>query len=280
MQNINWYPGHMKKTRELIQENLKMVDAVIEVIDARIPVSSRNPIIDELVKTKPRIIVLNKSDLADEKLSRQWEEKLKADGSSVLSMNCMSGAGVKELFKLLEKMAADRNKDRTMQKAYRLMIVGVPNVGKSSLINRMTGRKSAQTGDRPGVTRGKQWLKLQNNMQLLDTPGILWPKFEDPKAGLNLAFCGSIKDEILDVPTLGMELIGVLAENYPELLTARYKLEEIAETPLENMENMAMKRGCILPGKRIDYERIGKLVLDEFRGGKIGRITLESAKDA
>lgn len=280
MQNINWYPGHMKKTRELIQENLKMVDAVIEVIDARIPISSRNPIIDELVKTKPRIIVLNKSDLADEKLSRQWEEKLKADGSSVLSMNCMSGAGVKELFKLLEKMAADRNKDRTMQKAYRLMIVGVPNVGKSSLINRMTGRKSAQTGDRPGVTRGKQWLKLQNNMQLLDTPGILWPKFEDPKAGLNLAFCGSIKDEILDVPTLGMELIGVLAENYPELLTARYKLDEIAETPLENMENMAMKRGCILPGKRIDYERIGKLVLDEFRGGKIGRITLESAQNA
>lgn len=278
MQNINWYPGHMKKTRELIQENLKMVDAVIEVIDARIPISSRNPIIDELVKTKPRIIVLNKSDLADEKLSRQWEEKLKADGSSALSMNCMSGAGVKELFKLLEKMAADRNKDRTMQKAYRLMIVGVPNVGKSSLINRMTGRKSAQTGDRPGVTRGKQWLKLQNNMQLLDTPGILWPKFEDPKAGLNLAFCGSIKDEILDVPTLGMELIGVLAENYPELLTARYKLDEIAETPLENMENMAMKRGCILPGKRIDYERIGKLVLDEFRGGKIGRITLESAQ--
>lgn len=280
MQNINWYPGHMKKTRELIQENLKMVDAVIEVIDARIPISSRNPIIDELVKTKPRIIVLNKSDLADDKLSRQWEEKLKADGSSVLSMNCMSGAGVKELFKLLEKMAADRNKDRTMQKAYRLMIVGVPNVGKSSLINRMTGRKSAQTGDRPGVTRGKQWLKLQNNMQLLDTPGILWPKFEDPKAGLNLAFCGSIKDEILDVPTLGMELIGVLAENYPELLTARYKLDEIAETPLENMENMAMKRGCILPGKRIDYERIGKLVLDEFRGGKIGRITLESAQNA
>lgn len=280
MQNINWYPGHMKKTRELIQENLKMVDAVIEVIDARIPISSRNPIIDELVKTKPRIIVLNKSDLADEKLSRQWEEKLKADGSSALSMNCMSGAGVKELFKLLEKMAADRNKDRTMQKAYRLMIVGVPNVGKSSLINRMTGRKSAQTGDRPGVTRGKQWLKLQNNMQLLDTPGILWPKFEDPKAGLNLAFCGSIKDEILDVPTLGMELIGVLAENYPELLTARYKLDEIAETPLENMENMAIKRGCILPGKRIDYERIGKLVLDEFRGGKIGRITLESAQDA
>ncbi|MDO4746126.1 MAG: ribosome biogenesis GTPase YlqF [Bacillota bacterium] len=278
MQNINWYPGHMKKTRELIQENLKMVDACIEVIDARIPVSSRNPIIDELVKSKPRIIVLNKSDLADAARSKAWEEKFRAEGHRVLSMNCMSGAGVKELFKMLEKMAADKNKDRTMQKPYRLMIVGVPNVGKSSLINRMTGKKSAQTGDRPGVTRGKQWLKLSNNMQLLDTPGILWPKFEDPKAGLDLAFCGSIKDEILDVPTLGMELIGVLAENYPDLLMERYKLEEIAETPLENMENMAMKRGCILPGKRIDYERIGKLVLDEFRGGKIGRITLEEAK--
>ena len=280
MQNINWYPGHMKKTRELIQENLKMVDAVIEVIDARIPVSSRNPIIDELVKSKPRIIVLNKSDLADEKISKAWEEKFKAEGNRVLSMNCMSGAGVKDLFKILEKMAADKNKDRVMQKAFRLMIVGVPNVGKSSLINRMTGKKSAQTGDRPGVTKGKQWLKLANNMQLLDTPGILWPKFEDPKAGLDLAFCGSIKDEILDVPTLGMELIGVLAENYPDLLMERYKLEEIAETPLENMENMAMKRGCILPGKRIDYERIGKLVLDEFRGGKIGRITLEEPERA
>lgn len=278
MQNINWYPGHMKKTRELIQENLKMVDAVIEVIDARIPISSRNPIIDELVKSKPRIIVLNKSDLADAGRSKAWEEKFKADGNRVLSMNCMSGAGVKDLFKVLEKMNTEKNKDRVIQKPFRLMIVGVPNVGKSSLINRMTGKKSAQTGDRPGVTKGKQWLKLQNNMQLLDTPGILWPKFEDPKAGLNLAFCGSIKDEILDVPTLGMELIGVLAENYPDLLMERYKLAEIAETPLENMENMAMKRGCILPGKRIDYERIGKLVLDEFRGGKIGRITLEEAE--
>lgn len=275
IENINWYPGHMKKTRELIQQNLKMVDAVIEVIDARIPISSRNPIIDELVKTKPRIIVLNKSDLADDKACRQWADKLRADGSMTLSMNCMNGSGVKELFKLLEKMEKEKNKDKVLQKAYRLMIVGVPNVGKSSLINRMTGRKSAQTGDRPGVTKGKQWLKLANGMQLLDTPGILWPKFEDPKAGLNLAFCGSIKDEILDVATLGMELIGVLAQRYPELLQQRYKLDEIAETPLENMENMALKRGCILPGKRIDYERIGKLVLDEFRSSKIGRITLE-----
>lgn len=273
--NINWYPGHMKKTRELIQENLKMVDAVIEVIDARIPISSRNPIIDELVKSKPRIIVLNKSDLADDKAVKDWAETFRRQGNKALAMNCMSGAGSKELFRLLSSMEAEKNKDKVRQKPYRLMIVGVPNVGKSSLINRMTGKKSAQTGDRPGVTRGKQWLRLQNGMQLLDTPGILWPKFEDPKAGLNLAFCGSIKDEILDVPTLAMELIGVLAEHYPQFLMDRYKLEETGETPLETMEMMAQKRGCILPGKRIDYERIGKLTLDEFRGGKIGRITLE-----
>ena len=280
MENINWYPGHMKKTRELIQENLRLVDAVIEVIDARIPVSSRNPIIDELVKSKPRIIVLNKSDLADGSMSRSWEEHFRKEGSRALSMNCMSGTGVKQLFGILEKMAEEKNRERSMQKPFRLMIVGVPNVGKSSLINRMTGKKSAQTGDRPGVTRGKQWLKLKNGMQLLDTPGILWPKFEDPKAGMDLAFCGSIKDEILDVPTLGMELIGVLASQYLEMLMERYKLDEIAETPLENMENMAVKRGCILPGKRIDYERIGRLVLDEFRSAKIGRITLEKPQNA
>lgn len=275
MENINWYPGHMKKTKELIKENMKMVDAVIEVIDARIPVSSRNPIIDELVKSKPKIIALNKSDLADGKASKVWAERFRNEGNRVLLMNCMNGMGIKELFGILEKMEAQKNKDKVRQKPYRLMIVGVPNVGKSSLINRMTGKKSARTGDRPGVTKGKQWLRLQNNMQLLDTPGILWPKFEDPKVGLNLAFCGSIKDEILDVPTLGMELTEVLAENYPDLLSERYKLEELAKMPLENMENMALKRGCILPGKRIDYERIAKLVLDEFRGGKIGRITLE-----
>lgn len=279
IQNINWYPGHMKKTRELIKENLKMVDAVIEVIDARIPVSSRNPIIDELVSSKARVIVLNKSDLADSSASNAWIQKFRREGNEALAMNCMSGTGVKELFRLLEKMEAEKNSERKTQRPFRLMIVGVPNVGKSSLINRMTGRKSAKTGDRPGVTRGKQWLKMSNNMQLLDTPGILWPKFEDPKTGMNLAFCGSVKDEILDVPTLGMELIGVLSSNYPELLTERYKLEELCDTPLENMEAMAVKRGCILPGKRIDYERIARLVLDEFRGGKIGRITLERCEN-
>lgn len=275
IENINWYPGHMKKTRELIQENLKMVDLVIEVIDARIPLSSRNPIIDELVQNKKRIIVLNKSDLSDRAENEKWAAYFKDAGSLAVTMNCMSGGGVNQLYKVLEKEQAAKNAGRPVKKPLRMMIVGVPNVGKSSLINRMTGRKSAQTGDRPGVTRGKQWLALKNGMQLLDTPGILWPKFEDPKAGLDLAFCGSIKDEILDTATLAMELIGVLSEEYPKLLMERYKLAEISETPLATMEDIAAKRGFILPGKRIDYERCARTVLDEFRGGRIGHITLE-----
>ncbi|MBQ9060673.1 MAG: ribosome biogenesis GTPase YlqF [Firmicutes bacterium] len=273
--NINWYPGHMKKTRELIRENLKMVDAVVEVTDARIPVSSRNPLIDEILGNKPRIIALNKSDLADSASCKSWISWFEQQGFEAVSMNANSGSGIKDLLRILEKMEREKNSASAVKRPFRLMIVGVPNVGKSSLINRMTGRKSAKTGDKPGVTKGKQWIKLSNGMQLLDTPGILWPKFEDPKAGVNLAFCGSIKDEIMDLPTLGMELIGVLGEHYPDLLMDRYKLEEIGQTPLETMEAMAMKRGCILPGKRIDYERIGRLVLDEFRAGKIGRITLE-----
>ena len=278
IENINWYPGHMKKTRELIQENLKMVDLVIEVIDARIPVSSRNPIIDDLVKSKQRIIVLNKSDLSDEAANRQWADEFRKDGSIVLQMNCMSGQGVNQLFKTLSRLQDEKNKDQIRKKPLRMMIVGVPNVGKSSLINRMTGKKSAKTGDRPGVTKGKQWLALENGMQLLDTPGILWPKFEDPEVGLNLAFCGSIKDEILDMATLALELIKVLAADYPKLLMERYKLDGVSEDGLENMEAIALKRGFILPGKRIDYERCAKTVLDEFRGGKIGRITLEKVQ--
>lgn len=278
IENINWYPGHMKKTRELIAENLKQVDLVIEVIDARIPSSSRNPIIDELVKTKKRIIILNKSDLSDENANNLWSEHFREQGSMVLSMNCMTGGGVNRLYKLLSKLQDEKNEGQIRKKPLRMMIVGVPNVGKSSLINRMTGKKSTKTGDRPGVTKGKQWLTLENGMQLLDTPGILWPKFEDPEVGLNLAFCGSIKDEILDVPTLALELIKVLAKDYPELLAERYKLDEIDEDALTNMENIAKKRGFILPGKRIDYERCGRTVLDEFRGGKIGNITLEKPK--
>ena len=275
IEHINWYPGHMKKTRELIQENLKLVDAVVEVVDARIPLSSRNPIIDELVAGKPRIIAFNKSDLADVQAVDVWINHYREQGIYAVALNANTGTGVQRLLKLLEGIQAERNRDRLRHKSLRLMIVGVPNVGKSSLINKLTRKKSAKIGDRPGVTRGKQWLTMENGMQLLDTPGILWPKFEDPKVGLDLAFCGSIKDEIMDIATLALELIGVLSENYPNLLIERYKLEALEETPLNTMESIAKKRGFILPGKRIDYERTGRTVLDEFRGGLIGRITLE-----
>lgn len=278
MEHINWYPGHMKKTRELIAENLKMVDIVIEVIDARIPVSSRNPIIDELVKNKRRLIILNKSDLSDPKANEAWAETFKKQGNLVLTMNCMTGSGAGQLYKLLSRLQDEKNEGQLRKKSLRMMIVGVPNVGKSSLINRMTGKKSAKTGDRPGVTKGKQWLGLENGMQLLDTPGILWPKFEDPQVGLNLAFCGSIKDEILDTASLALELIKVLQRDYPQLLRERYKLDELDEDALVNMEAIAAKRGFILSGKRVDYERCARTVLDEFRGGKIGNITLEKVQ--
>lgn len=280
IENINWYPGHMKKTRELIKENLKAVDAVVEIIDSRIPVSSRNPVIDELISGKRRIVVLGKADLADEAETAKWKDKISVEKSvvRVLDLNLQSGENIKRLLRVLEDEQERRNAEKSIKRPLRIMIVGVPNVGKSSLINRLTGRKSALTGDKPGVTKGKQWLTLSNGMQLLDTPGILWPKFEDPDVGLNLAFCGSIKDDILGVQDLGYELIRVLGESYPELLAARYKLDEVSDVAIENMDNIAIKRGFIMSGKRIDYERTGRTVLDEFRGGKIGRITLEHVK--
>lgn len=279
IQNINWYPGHMKKTREMISANLKLVDLVIEIVDSRIPVSSRNPIVHELIGSKDRVAVLGKADLADPRETEKWCRKFTSYGYTALSMNTRSGENLKQLNRVLDQYQKKRDNEKSNQRPLRMMVVGVPNVGKSSLINRMTGKKSTRTGDRPGVTRGKQWVTLQNGMQLLDTPGILWPKFEDPEVGLNLAFCGSIKDEIMDVPDLALELIGVLQDRYPELLMERYKLDSLAETPLENMDAIALKRGFIFPGKRIDYERTGRTVLDEFRSGKIGRITLERAEE-
>ena len=277
VENINWYPGHMKKTRELIQENLKLVDVVVELLDARIPISSRNPIIGELVGNKPRIVVLNKSDLSDNEENKAWKQELQSaqDDVNVAILDSMHGKGVKELLALMTDMEDTINKDKVRQRRLRLMIVGVPNVGKSSLINRLTGRKAAKTGDKPGVTKGKQWLTLENGMQLLDTPGILWPKFEDPNVGLALAFCGSIKEEILDKETLALRLIERLQEEYPDLLMERYKLDELHESGIENMDAIALKRGFIMSGKRIDYERCARTVLDEFRSGLMGRITLE-----
>ena len=275
-ENINWYPGHMKKTRELIKENLKLVDLVVEVLDARMPLSSRNPVIGELTGSRTRLTVLNKADLADPGQNILWEKKLAENGDFVISANCSSGEGIKKILKTLEQIQDKKNEGRERKKTLRMMIVGIPNVGKSSLINRLTGKKSAKTGDRPGVTRGKQWLTLSNGMMLLDTPGILWPKFEDRTVALNLAFCGSIKDEIMDISELGLELIKRLSEVHPDLLCARYRLEKTEETPLLTMEAIAQKRGFILSGKRIDYERTAKTVLDEFRSATIGRISLET----
>ncbi len=275
LEHINWYPGHMKKTRELIQDNLKAVDVVIEIVDSRIPVSSRNPIIDELVGNKRRIIVLGKADLADAAATAEWKEYFEKKGNRVLALNVQSGENIKQLLKALEQEEEKRNAVKSFKRPLRMMIVGVPNVGKSSLINRLIGRKSTRTGDRPGVTTGKQWVTLQNGMQLLDTPGILWPKFEDKSVGLALAFCGSIKDDILGVQDLAFELIKVLERDYPQNLIDRYGIDEISEETIENMDAIALKRGFIMSGKRIDYERTGRTVLDEFRGGKLGRITLE-----
>ena len=281
IENINWYPGHMKKTRELIRDNLKLVDLVIEVLDARIPISSRNPIIDEIVGNKPRVIALNKTDIASDKETKRWLEYFVREGSTPVAINAQSGSGVSNLLKILERIEKELSEGTMRQKPLRMMIVGVPNVGKSSLINRLTGRKAAQIGNKPGVTKGKQWLRLKNGMELLDTPGILWPKFEDNRVGIYLAFCGSIKDEILDLPTLALELIKVLRRDYPELLLERYKLDEdcLEYEDIELLDEICRRRGYILPGKRIDYDRAGKAILDEFRNGKIGRITLEMAED-
>ncbi len=278
MENINWYPGHMKKTRELIEENLKAVDVVVEVLDARIPVSSRNPIIGDITGNKRRIIVLNKVDLADDAATAAWVKGLSGSECDVLAMNSNSGEGVKALLNLLVRLRDEKNEGRERKRALRLMIVGIPNVGKSSLINRLAGRKGAKTGNKPGVTRGKQWIALGQDIMLLDTPGILWPKFEDPSVGLDLAFCGSIKDEIMDLETLGLRLIEKLSDIAPDMLCARYRLVGICETGLETMEAIAAKRGFILPGKRVDYERTARTVLDEFRSGTIGKISLEICK--
>jgi ribosome biogenesis GTPase A len=279
MDNINWYPGHMKKTRELIRENLKLVDTVLELVDARIPVSGRNPILDELSRGKKRFILLNKSDLASETENTGWLEYFRASGENARLLNSMSGAGVGALLRALSAAGAERDGKAALT-ASRMMVVGVPNVGKSSLINRLVGRRSAGVGDRPGITKGKQWLGLENGMQLLDTPGILWPKFEDRNIGLNLAFCGSVKDEILDTEELAVELLRTLlaVPEHAELLSARYRLDRLdAGDAVSVLEDIAVNRGFVLSGRRPDFERAARTLLDEFRAGKIGRITLEPA---
>jgi ribosome biogenesis GTPase A len=300
MDNINWYPGHMKKTRELIRDNLKLVDTVLELVDARIPASGRNPILDELARGKRRFVLLNKSDLADEGENERWLAYFRASETEARLLNGVSGAGVGALLRALSAgPGASRAAKPSRGVPSRLMVVGVPNVGKSSLINRLVGRKSAKTGDRPGVTKGKQWLGLENGMQLLDTPGILWPKFDDRDVGLKLAFCGSIKDEILDTEGLAVELLKTLlaVPAHAGLVAARYRLDgdlmrrrpdgggesdDGEDGPgggaLAALTAIAANRGFMSRGGRPDYGRAARTLLDEFRSGKIGRVTLEPAR--
>lgn len=282
--NIQWYPGHMTKTRRMIGENLKYVDVVAEVIDARIPIASRNPDLDELVGGKPRVVILNRADQADPAASKVWGAYFRAQGISVLECDARSGAGVKQFSPVMraalkEQIARWKEKGQ-VGRPVRAMVVGIPNVGKSTFINKVARKKSAKAGDRPGVTRGKQWITVDQGLELLDTPGILWPKFEDETIGLHLAFTGAVRDAIMDVETLACHLIQLLAQRKPEALTARFKL-----VPEEGMGGWALleagarKRGFLISGGEADLERMAHILLDEFRGGKMGRITLELPED-
>lgn len=281
--NINWYPGHMKKTKDLMKANLKLVDVVVELLDSRIPYSSKNPDIDTLMAGKPRVVLLNKSDISDRVKLNKWINYYKEQGIKAIPIDAMKGTGVNRIVDecknaVKDKMDSLKEKGRK-ERAIRIMIVGVPNVGKSSLINKLTGRRSTQTGDRPGVTKGKQWVKLRGNLELLDTPGILWPKFEDQDVALNLAFTRAIKDEILDVETLALRLIEKLMIIESEKLATRYKLDNLGDSGIETMDMIARKRGFITGRKEIDYTRTATTVLNEFRTGKLGNITLEVPED-
>ena len=286
--NIQWFPGHMTKTKRLIEADLKMVDAVVEITDARIPESSRNPILDDLVKDKPRIILMNKCDYADENATRLWKQYYEKRGIRVLICDCRSGKGLNRFLPEVKTLLADlieRRKKRGMiGKALRLMVVGIPNVGKSSFINRMAKTKKTKVGDKPGVTRGKQWVSIDKDVELLDMPGILWPKFDDQSVGMNLAYTGAVKDDILDVETLGCHLMAYLGEHYPDALKAAYKLSALPEREAEEndiaygyrlLEAAGKKRGFLISGGEVDTERMAKILLDEFRSAKLGRFTLE-----
>ncbi len=282
IKTIQWFPGHMAKTRRAIAANLKLVDAVVELIDARTPMSSRNPEIDSLTAKKPRIVLLNKCDLADANATSAWVNYFKNENVTALAVDCKSGKGLNKLMPtlkstVLKELMDKRERSGMVGAPIRLMILGIPNVGKSSLINRLAGGKRAKVEDRPGVTRTKQWVKLQDNTELLDMPGVLWPKFEDQSAAVRLAFTGAISDDILDIETLAMKLLSFLAESYPQSLIDRYKIEfDESDDGLSLLEKVGKKRGMVISGGEINTERAAITVLDEFRSGKLGRITLEA----
>lgn len=279
MMNINWYPGHMKKTRESIQKNLKMVDVVFELIDARIPFSSQNPVIESIVGDKPRVIILNKSDLANSKANKIWEDYFAEKDIPTVLVDSITGKGIESLLSTSlvvtkEKREGFENRG-VINRPIRAMIIGIPNVGKSTLINNLSGRKGTKTGNRPGITKTNQWIKTRGVLELLDTPGILWPKFEDQQVGLNLAYTGAIKDEILDTETLALRLLERLIQDFPDLVEKRYGIEIKDDKALDVMEQIARKRGCIIRGGELDYTKVCTIILDEFRKGVIGNITLE-----
>ncbi len=279
-QIVQWFPGHMAKTRRLIKESLCMVDGVTEIIDARIPYSSSNPELEELINNKPRIVLLNKCDLADKNTTNQWVEYYKKKGVRAIPVDCRSGKGLNNYIIAVREVLKDvikKNEDRGMPgKALRIMVVGIPNTGKSSFINRMAGSAKAKVADKAGVTRNNQWFPIGNGIELLDTPGVLWPKFDDSSVGDKLAFIGSVKDEILDIETLAVRLLEVMKNDYPERLTERYKISDFQEREAwEVLEMIGKKRGMMIRGGEIDTERASVMLLDEYRGGKLGTITLE-----
>lgn len=292
--NINWYPGHMAKTKRQIEEDLKLIDVVIEILDARIPVSSQNPDMRELTKNKKKIIILNKSDLADEKETSKWINKFKLDGISAISVNSNSGNNIAKVQKEIENIMQEEIKTYEAKgrkgKAIRVLVLGIPNVGKSSFINRISKKNSMEVGNKPGVTKQKQWIRLSNNIELMDTPGVLWPKFENEKVALNLAFTGTIKDDVLQKIEVAYRLLKFLLENYLENVLERYKLnkDEIEEILKKDDEEnnkiyeimclIGRKRGCIVSGGNIDDEKVSNIILEDFRTCKLGKITLERVK--
>ena len=278
---VQWFPGHMTKARKIITENLKLVDAVIELLDARIPYSSANPMLQEIISGKPRVIALNKADLADPVITRKWVDYFTQQGIKAVSIDSMTGKGTKQLVQAVEDMAREKmekllSKGVIKPRAARVMILGIPNVGKSSLINRLAGAVKAKAADKPGITRAKQWIRIGKNLELLDTPGILWPKFEDMTVGLKLAFTGAINDEAIDREQVVAVFLETMAKLYPERLRERYKLiDELPEQPMELLEMVGRKRGCLVKGGAVDLDKAQRIVFTDFRSGKLGVVSLD-----
>ncbi len=279
-QTVQWFPGHMAKTRRLIKECLPQVDAVTEVLDARVPESSRNPELSDLIGDKPRIVLLNKCDVADDRATKQWVAHYQKTCAAVLPVDCKSGKGLNQFVPLMREVLKgkiEKNEARGMAgKPLRIMVVGIPNTGKSSFINKMAGRNRAEVADKAGVTRHNRWFVIGNGMELLDTPGVLWPKFDDPKVGDKLAFIGSVKDTVVDCETLAVRLLEIMQTEYADRLSERYKISDFADLqPWELLELIGRKRGMMIKGGEVDYTRVSVMLLDEYRGGKLGKITLD-----